>query len=49
MDDLERKEYSVLENELVNLKEYFQKSCRPGDWVPDEQLDESLSKLRLVL
>ena len=32
------------ENELINLKNFFGKSCRPGKWVADQTLDAALSK-----
>lgn len=41
---------SVAENEIVNLKDFFKKSCRPGPWVADEAFNEHLSKdlLRVI-
>lgn len=33
------------ENELINFKNFFGDSCRPGPWVSNETLDRELSKL----
>ena len=42
------KDVTDAENELINLKNFFGKSCRPGEWVPDKTLDETLSKFDYV-
>lgn len=38
------KDLNDLENELVQLKNFFGRGCRPGAWVPDKELDKTLSK-----
>jgi len=35
---------TVIENELRNLRDFFGKACRPGEWVLDSSFDEELSK-----
>lgn len=37
-------ELTYAENELLNLKKFFGKSCRPGQWVANQTLDATLSK-----
>ncbi|KAJ8667093.1 hypothetical protein QAD02_008755 [Eretmocerus hayati] len=39
-----RKHLTVAENEIINLKEFFKKGCRPGEWSSDPILDKKLKK-----
>lgn len=36
---------TAVENGIENLKDFFGKGCRPGEWVADEDEDRKLSKL----
>lgn len=44
MNNLCRADKTVTENEIINLKDFFKKACRPGQWVSDKKFDEELSK-----
>nr|XP_012214970.1 PREDICTED: transferrin-like [Linepithema humile] len=33
---------TVIENEVRNLRDFFGKACRPGDWSPDSSFDQEL-------
>ncbi|XP_012525647.1 transferrin [Monomorium pharaonis] len=35
---------TVIENEIRNLRNFFGKACRPGDWTGDETLNEELKR-----
>lgn len=35
---------SVIENEVRNLRNFFGKACRPGEWAADSTIDQELSK-----
>lgn len=37
--------FTVIENEIRGLKDFFGKACRPGAWAADENVDEQLSEL----
>ncbi|XP_014209303.1 transferrin-like [Copidosoma floridanum] len=39
-----RKDVTTAENEIINLRDFFKKGCRPGNWVPDDTLDKKLKK-----
>jgi len=36
---------TAIENEIRNLKNFFGKACRPGEWAADSSIDQELSKL----
>ncbi|XP_018349576.1 PREDICTED: transferrin-like isoform X2 [Trachymyrmex septentrionalis] len=35
---------TVIENEIINLKNFFGKACRPGEWASDKSIDQELKK-----
>lgn len=35
---------TVIENEIINLKNFFGKACRPGEWAPNKSIDQELKK-----
>lgn len=35
---------TAIESEIRNLKDFFGKACRPGDWAADSSFDQELSK-----
>lgn len=37
---------TTIENEIRNLKDFFGKACRPGEWIADSSFDQELSKSR---
>lgn len=39
-----RDNMTIAENELENLRNFFGKACRPGDWTSDFTFDQILSK-----
>ena len=34
MNNVCRSDRTVAENEIINLRDFFKKGCRPGPWVP---------------
>lgn len=36
---------TTIENEVRNLRNFFGKACRPGEWTADRTIDDVLSKL----
>lgn len=36
---------TTIENEIRNLRNFFGKACRPGEWAADKSIDQELSKL----
>lgn len=40
---------SVSENEAYNIRHFFGKACRPGNWVNDPSYDSELSKSLNIL
>lgn len=34
---------TVIENEIRNLRNFFGKACRPGEWAADKVIDQDLS------
>jgi len=39
----------TIENEIKNLRNFFGKACRPGEWTSDNFMDEVLSKSIFIL
>ncbi|EFN77822.1 Transferrin [Harpegnathos saltator] len=39
-----RENVSVAENEARNLRSFFGKACRPGEWVSDSSIDQELKR-----
>lgn len=35
---------TVAESEINSLVNFFGKACRPGEWVPDDEVDKELSE-----
>ncbi|XP_071628736.1 transferrin-like [Temnothorax longispinosus] len=35
---------TAIENEIINLKNFFGKACRPGEWAADSAVDQELKK-----
>ncbi|KYN20902.1 PREDICTED: transferrin-like [Trachymyrmex cornetzi] len=35
---------TAIENEIINLKNFFGKACRPGEWASDESFDQKLKE-----
>lgn len=39
-----RENITAIENELENIRSFYGKACRPGDWASDVDFSDALSK-----